>query len=397
MVKQVERIIYFGALLYALVCFTDGFFIPVSFALELDNYLFPFGFLNLLIVLGKYKKTRFFFLSFILVFLWSAAVDYVKLDKISISNLLHLFYFIKWPTLMSVFEISFLTSNRSFNIHKVMDILFLSSMGLCILMMVNPFGIGEYLQNIFAPKEYINFIYYNFPGTYRLAGVFLNANDNALFIAAFILYYLFYRTKREWYFIVLAISMFFVTQSRTVFLGLLLLLFLFLAIKYFKGKIVVTGRLKGLILVSFLILILIFSTSRNLQSLFTGQAFQSNSIMTRFENFENFKGNTKINQWLGQGVVSNPVEEIGFYIDSEVVSVLIQFGFVGFLLWGIIFLSVLFLTKKHHLNYFLACYFTLILIASLTNYTLLGGHSGIIISFFTAVHFFLNREKLMSQ
>lgn len=397
MVKQFERVIYFGALLYALICFIDGFFIPVSFALELDNYLFPFGFLNLLIAIKKNKKIRFFLFSFILVFIWSSSVDFVKLGDISMSNLLHLFYFIKWPTLMSVFTIPFLTSNRTFNIHKIIDVLFLTSMGLCILMMVNPFGSGQFLQNVFAPKEYINYIYYNFPGTYRLAGVFLNANDNALFIAAFILYYLFYRTKEDWYYTVLAISIFFVTQSRTVFLGLILLLFLFLGLKYLKGRIVVTRRLKGLIIGGFLILTFIFSSSRNLQSLFTGQAFQSNSIMTRFENFQNFKSDTQINHWVGQGVVRNPVKEIGLYIDSEIVSILIQFGFIGFLFWGLIFLSVLYVTKKHNLNHFLVFYFILIFIASITNYTFLGGHSGIIISFFSAVHFFLNREKLISQ
>ena len=397
MVKQVERIIYFGALLYALICFVDGFFIPVSFALELDNYLFPFGFLYFLIVIQKYKKVRFFLLSFTLVFIWSSFVDFVKLGHFSISNLLHLFYFIKWPTLMSVFAIPYLKSVRTDNIHKVMDVLFLISMGICILMMINPFGLGQFLQNIFAPKEYINYIYYNFPGTYRLAGVFLNANDNALFIAAFILYYLFYRTKNEWYFTVLAISIFFVTQSRTVFLGLILLLFLFLGLKYLKGRIEITRSLKRLILGGFLILIFIFSSSRNLQSLFTGQAFQSNSIMTRFENFDAFKKDKQINHWVGRGVVRNPVKEIGIYIDSEIVSVLIQFGFIGFIFWGIIFISVFYITKKHHLNHFLFYYFILIFVASSTNYTLLGGHSGIIISFFTAIHFFLNREKLISQ
>ena len=99
-------------------------------------------------------------------------------------------------------------------IHRIVDSIFLISALLSVIMIINPFNLGYEIQNLYAPKEYINFIYYNKPGTYRLSGVFLNSNDNALFLGAFILYYLFHRSKKYWYFITLAILLFFIASAK---------------------------------------------------------------------------------------------------------------------------------------------------------------------------------------
>ncbi len=397
MVEVIKKYVYIGAVFYALVCFLDALFIPLNYSLDFDNYLFPFGLIHLVFVIIKVKRVRMFLLFFILIFLWGIYVEYFYQNTVRVEYLYQLFYFIKWPVLMVVFLNPGIQLPQKESIHKIVDTIFLVSSLLSIVMIINPFNLGFELQNLYAPKEYINFIYYNKPGTYRLAGVFLNSNDNALFLGAFILYYVFHRTKKAWYFLTLAILLFFIAQSRTVLLGLLAIVLFYFIYKVIKNKIIISKTFKKSIMVFLLIGVFVMSISKNLQSLLTGKAFQSNSIMIRYNNLKHFISDSDANKLMGSGVINDPLKNIGVYIDSELVAILMQFGVVGLVLWSFLFFGAFRLSLFIKYNKFLFLYFLLIFIASLTNYTFLGGQSGVIISFFIALHFYLNRGKLESQ
>jgi len=86
--------------------------------------------------------------------------------------------------------------------------------------------------------------------------------------------------------------------------------------------------------------------STNLMSIFNGSAFQSNSWTQRMEHYEIlFKGGFN-NMLLGHGIVLDPIASVGFYFDSEYLSIGYQYGLIGLFIWVVIIGLLLRVSRK---------------------------------------------------
>ncbi|MFT6983101.1 MAG: hypothetical protein ACJAUD_001872 [Crocinitomicaceae bacterium] len=257
-------------------------------------------------------------------------------------------------------------------------------------MLLNIGGMGESIQLLYAPKAYTNFIYYNEFGTFRLSGTQMNPNDNAILFCCFYIYYLSFRPK-AWHCLLLALGIIILTQSRTIFL-MTLAISAFAAVKYlnvFKSKKQLLVFLFGGLLIG---VIIIFSFS-NLRSMFTGDAFVSSSFMQRVSNLSNALESDGLTLVIGNGVIKNPLLEFGAYIDSEIIAVLLQYGFVGILLWIIVLIAInIQFTFKSVQGFYWFLITILILGTSVTNYAFLHGSVGVILTLFLGLSCAGSRE-----
>ena len=381
--KAVKNIFQKGALVYVLVCILQALFLPPAWAGNIDNYFFAFGLINLWFVFANNKYGRKVIIAFGVFFAWSVFAEFISNGFGNVENLPYLLYFLKWPVIIFTLVDEFSRESRKINYHKVLDGSFLVLVGLNLVMLTNFMGIGETIQNLYSPKLYTNFVYFNEPGVYRLAGTQMNSNDNAIIFCAFLIYYICKRPK-AWYFIILSLGLLILTQSRTIFMISILIVLIEAILKLRESRNKKILVVVGILAISFLTLII--GLSRNLRSIFNGDAFISNSLFRRFQNLELATESGTNSTLFGNGVIENPIAQLGAHIDSEYIALILQYGLVGLILWGLIVLSTLSLfnvvgTKR--VGYYIVL---LILGASLTNFTLLHGTIGVIICTFIAVY-----------
>lgn len=388
--EKFRKIVHLGSLFYLVTCLLNSLFLPSSLSLNFDNYLFVFAFTHLIFVFLYQKELRIMIGLFVLLFLWSFLVENWNKGFFQFAQLPYLLYFLKWPALIMAFRGPLLNETQSTKIHKLIDLVFLVLVGMNIIMIIDPFGVGQIVQHLYVTNDYTNFVYYNELGTYRVAGTFSNPNDNAALFGSFVLYYAFIRGKEFWYYLLLALSITVITQSRTVFLALFVIAFIWFLIrlsKKFRSKTLWIIFTIGL----FCLIGLVF-VSKNLFSLVSGDAFISNSVQIRFHNFFSFlEGSTK-DKIVGLGVIDNTQKNLGFYFDSEFIALLFQFGLIGLIIWVMIFTyNLFFLQRGNNAMIFYRIYFFFILLLSLTNFTFLNSHIGVVVSFFLGVTlFFIN-------
>ena len=119
----------------------------------------------------------------------------------------------------------------------------------------------------------------------------------------------------------------------------------------------------------------------------------SSSFMQRITNLSNALETDGLTLVIGNGVIKNPLLELGAYIDSEFISVLLQYGLVGILLWLalIVAINIHFRFKSVQGRYWFLIT-VLILGASATNYTFLHGSIGVILTLFLGLSCLGSRE-----
>jgi|TARA_B110000879_G_scaffold83724_2_gene116049 hypothetical protein len=387
---SIVKFIKYGAVLYCLISILNALVLPPAYELNIDNYLFIFGFVNLALVVFKKREYTILVIAFCLFFGWSLVVDFAKHGMDFKSNLPYMLYFLKWPVvLVTSLEVS-KSVRWSENYPKLIDGLFLTLLGINLFMLLNLEGTGESAQMLYSPKAYTNFIFYNEFGTFRLSGTQMNANDNAILFCCFYIYYLSFRPK-AWHYLLLALGIIILTQSRTIFLVMLTVsgISAMKHLKVFKNKKQLLLFLFGGLLVGIGI---VFSFS-NLRSMFTGDALASSSFMQRITNLSNALETDGLTLVIGNGVIKNPLLELGAYIDSEFISVLLQYGLVGILLWLalIVAINIHFRFKSVQGRYWFLIT-VLILGASATNYTFLHGSIGVILTLFLGLSCLGSRE-----
>ena len=91
---------------------------------------------------------------------------------------------------------------------------------------------------------------------------------------------------------------------------------------------------------------LLLFRSTNLMSIVNGSAFQSNSWTNRIEHYSVLVESGFSELLLGHGIILDPVASVGFYFDSEYLSICYQYGVIGLLIWLGIILLLLFTTMK---------------------------------------------------
>lgn len=388
--KSILTLIKYGALFYCLVSVLNALVLPPAYELNIDNYLFVFGLAHLALITFKKKEYTILILAFGLFFGWTLIVDFAKHGMDMKSNIPYLLYFLKWPVILVTLLDTSKSSKWIEHYPKAIDAVFLTLLGINLFMLINIGGMGESSQLLYAPKAYTNFIYYNEFGTFRLSGTQMSPNDNAILFCCFYIYYLSFRPK-AWHFLLLALGIIILTQSRTIFL-MTLAVSAFAAFKHlnvFKSKKQLLVFLFGGLLIGVTI---IFSFS-NLKSVFTGDAFVSSSFMQRVSNLYNaleFDGLTLV---IGNGVIKKPLLEIGAYIDSEIIAVLLQYGFVGILLWIVLLIAInIQFTFKSVQGFYWFLITILILGTSVTNYAFLHGSIGVVLTLFFGLSYAGSRE-----
>jgi hypothetical protein len=367
------------AQVYVVVCLIESLFGPIGNYIFFENYLFipAFGFASF--VLLKDKKSRVFTALFISIFVWIVISDYIAHEKIVMSHLLYALRWIKYPV---VFLIINDAVNNQQSIKALKNTLIFIFLTLCIInlvLLINPWQLGETIQFFFSPKSDFLLSNYYEPGIYRLSGTMTNPNDNAVVFGLFFLFFYLNKEHKDLYYSLIALTFVLFTQSRTVLILLLLFVVTHFVIKQLKTRSLNFIPLLGIV-IGFLFLIV--GNSSYIKTIFTGEAFASNSFRIRIENLIEITKANNTDLILGQGYAANQVEKFGRYLDSEIISFIAQFGIIGLLIWlGLICTSVFYISKHYTTRIVWISFFLLFMGISLTNNSFLNIQTSILFVF----------------
>lgn len=364
------KIFFYIAVAYTIICTLQALVLPTFLETSIDNLLFPLAAINLFFSFMNFPKLRLLYFAFGGFFIWSVIAQVINVGGLDLAQIPYQLYIIKW--LVIITTIYQLKKENSKYINIGVPLLFIATATLNVLMLVDWQEIGLTLQNLYSTKPYYNFVSYMQPGAFRLSGTQMNPNDNAAILAMFGFYFL-KNLKKNAVYIVLTIVLLLLTQSRTVLLlfvviGGLIVIRPFLQMKL-KNKVAILS----IVIVAIVIAV---SSSSNIRSVFSGEAFSSHSLMVRFNNansafFENE------NLLFGNGVIVDPVKELGLHIDSEIVAVVLQYGFLGLILLMFVWFSI---ARVGRMNIIPIVFF--VIGVSLTNYIILSPAVGVIVMLF---------------
>lgn len=353
---------------------------PHGFIESFDNLLFIFGLAYTLYLAQTDRDARMLLLSFGLFFCWSFVSQIQNGFDYTLSNIAYNFVFLKWAIILIV-SMS-ITRNDTLNkyVPKVINATFLLLVAINLFLIINPYGVAEGLQHHYTSSNYSDFIYFHEPGSFRLAGTQLNPNDNALIWGCFILYYA-QTIKRNWVFVIVAVGLLLLTQSRTVVL-ILACVGCFYIVKSIWRKAKLKTALVTLI-PTILIGGIVLINSRYLMSIFNGNAFVSHSFLTRIENYCYLNTYSFLDLLIGRGIIQDAQETLGFSVDSEYLGVLFQFGIIGLICW--IFILVVCMKISRFNKNFTKLLMFLIVFVSFTNFTILNLQLAVILTFFLGI------------
>ncbi|MCH2223926.1 MAG: O-antigen ligase family protein [Crocinitomicaceae bacterium] len=340
--KALKQLLSIGAVLFVIICLFDTMFWSSQSRFGIDNLLFPFALVYTGVVCWERKNWRLLMLFFLVMVGWILISDILNHDTFRVRSIGMSMRWIKWGAV--VFVVGNLPTAwfSSIKLGNFVKGLFLIFVGINLIMYLNPFGLGEQLSYFYAPKEEVILGNYHEFGGFRLAGTMLNPNNNSIAFCLFLLYFLSLNAKENWKYIVLCFLLVFLTQSRTgMIASLLLIVFHLLKTNTLRRNLfIIVGGVLSLVSALF------FFRSTNLLSLITGEAFKSNSWLERVEHYSIFYESSMFKQMIGRGILLNPLENVGFYLDSEYLSILLQYGYIGFILWITVMVSILVLIKK---------------------------------------------------
>jgi hypothetical protein len=336
--KLWERILLTLSAVYAISGLFGELFWPAHLRFLLDDFFFPFGLLFLGYIFVKKKEWRWFIAAFVLLSAWGLFSDLLANHSVRSSALGMLIRWLKWPIIcLSVAQIGGLNITKR-SVENGMSLVFLSLVAINLVILLNPFGVGQSLSAFYAPKHEVLLANYHEFGAFRLSGTFLNPNNNAGVFALFLLFFLHVDARKYWKYILLAFVLIFLTQSRTTLVISVVILGIYVVrINSIRLTFVM---IPAAILTLFGGMLLFRSTG--LLSIINGTAFQSNSWMQRMEHYSVFSETTSRELVVGHGIILDPITEVGFYFDSEYLSILYQYGIVGGIIW---LLSIFFLAR----------------------------------------------------
>lgn len=188
----------------------------------------------------------------------------------------------------------------------------------------DPFGMGKILSIIYTSESQLSTAIEH--DVRRIAITGGGPNDGAIIVSYFILFnffsYLFTNSVKRLLIFFLLFSVLFFTQSRTVILGTVMsLLFIFFTLKgYWKKK----------LFLFFIMFVAIYFLSPLFVYVFTGfEAFiegEDTSTLVRYSNAENASVLINKSPFWGYGIAKTLLTD---RMDSEYLSILIKFGFIG--------------------------------------------------------------------
>jgi hypothetical protein len=146
-----------------------------------------------------------------------------------------------------------------------------------------------------------------------------------------------------------------------------------------------------------MVLLFVFK-STNLGSIFTGEMFGSSSWTDRMHHFSIFFDSSFGSKILGHGIILNPVQSIGFDLDSEYLSIAYQYGIIGLMIWAAIMLYIPFLTRK--IGGSMAFGWMLVIFiatSTVTNFVFLNVEVITLLSVVLGAWLFLERDKKINE
>ena len=386
-----KTIAHWGGIFYVLINVIDVLFIPAEVLGFGDNIFFPFALLTaFLIVLKDNRTTRLLTWSIggYTVFIFCAQL--LSNTGLHLSVIPNLLLWTKWACILLI-TYDWIKNHGTQQFNLLLLILFIPLVLMNLFMLLNPIDLGETVQHLYSSSVYTDFVYYNEPGTFRLAGTQKNPNDNAVIFALFL--FLFSKKPRQnWAFIVICIGMILLAQSRTVALGLMVITILYGLVQLMDKKL-----RKKLILVGlpiFLVMLILVFNSNYLSSILNGDAFVSNSFLIRFEHLSVLTQNDLQHILCGTGVILSPINQLGFDFDSEYFGLLFQFGVIGLICWLFIQVSLMLIAVKQK-NFSLLGMVLFILMVSATNFTFFHPQLGVFFAFSLGVLLF--NDKALNQ
>jgi hypothetical protein len=376
--KVWERILLTLSAVFASASLMGELFWPAHLRFIVDDLFFPFGLIFLGYIFVNKKEWRWFIGVFVLLSAWGLLSDLLANQTLRIQPIGMLARWLKWPIIcLTVAQFSALNITKRKVEHGIV-LVFLSLVGVNFVMLLNPFGLGEALSEFYGANPLLILANYNEFGAFRLSGTFANPNNNAAVFALFLVFFLHVDARKYWKYILLAFVLIFLTQSRTTLIISVLILGIYVV------RIIPMRRTLWIIPLGMLTLFggIFFFRSRALLSIFDGSAFQSNSWMQRMEHYEVFHDATSRELFAGHGVILDPITQVGFYFDSEYLSIFYQYGIIG----GVCWLSALFLlgritAGKNRFTGLAGSILLLVLGVSITNFTFLNVEFATLLAF----------------
>lgn len=376
-----KKIINYLAWTYLVVCLLQVLILPREFLGFLDNIFFLFALTQVVLDSISNKELRPIFIIFSGFFLWTFVSQfYSNYSNGWFSNLSYQLVILKLLCILLLVNNVLKKDENAAIFRRIVDVMFLALVFLNLFIAINPFGIGESIQNLYTSSNYTDFVYYHEPGVFRLSGTQLNPNNNAIVWMCFAVYYLQF-LKRKWALLLLAIGILFLTQSRTNVIALIACLFIYFLIQFWSKR-----NMKRLIYVALPILagaLFFILKSSYLRALFTGEAFVSKSFLIRLDNYMYLSNFSLFELFIGKGVINKPIDTLGFSLDSEYLGLIFQFGIIGLFCWLALLIGILKRNKDRNLQVYL--FVLVIIINSFTNLTFLNLQIGVVLIFFLAV------------
>jgi len=348
----------------------------------------------ILFILGGilfYKDLRFDKIFSIIILLFFLSILLSSLINIAnFSNIIYSFRIFK-------FFLFFVIICHAANIH-IQAVDFIVKLVFFILLLINglqifnPFGIGNLLTLIYTHHhEIVIALNQEIGRTFRLTGTMVNPNDNGVLWLSFGVYFMstYYYKKglNELLYLLICILMIILTQSRTTFLALIVVIIAYLLNFKFKRSMILA--LLGLLLLG---VGLIFAFKLNyLTQIFVTNPLKVHSFQARFETWQHMIEMWKNKMIFGWGAFENPMKILNGTPDSEYLYVLVSSGIVGVIFYiGILLYPIIKLWKRrkqvYHglLGILLPIGFAVI---GITNFTILNVRIGLLYFLFVGVSF----------
>jgi hypothetical protein len=353
-----DQIIKFTLLGYVILALVNTLLLPNYNFLSIDNFLFPFAFVA--ICLHFYRSNSFRF-TFLLTCLLSGTLclsDYLHggLTFQEITGIM------RWVKLFTIgWSTIYLYRNSPVFTESLLVI------GFLLMVVVNAAQLLEidFFIDFYAPKDELSHELRASLLDSRIYGTMLNANGNGLAFALFGIFFFFSSLRYKYILLVMSVLLLVMTQSRTAFLALALVLVTTVLFRIIQKQ-------RRLILPFFLsaavLAILLFQFKfRNLDSLFNGSAFGSNSFTTRLEIIQKVMVVNADSKWLGQGSVSNIPALLGGSIDNEYAFLYLQSGMLGILAVCFSLIGIGYLVLRKRKSKGLLALLVVMIISGMTN------------------------------
>ncbi|HIP31256.1 MAG TPA: hypothetical protein EYG86_00695 [Crocinitomicaceae bacterium] len=361
---------------------------PINF-ISIDNVIFPFAFIGTFFLFGKKQAFKWSFVIVILSVCSSLMSNYLA-DGVSIQELLWGIRILKTFTVgWSVF---YLLSHHFELFNKLLFYCFIGFVSINALQLLE----WNFILELYAPNQQMVDALNNSYLDGRIFGVTTNPNSNGLILALFGFYYFISNEKNKYILVAIAGLLVLMTQSRTAFIAFAIAMMALLLFKFLKkGKKYVFIFLTT----SAITLLLIVNLKlNNLSSLFDGSAFQSHSLLNRFDVISQVLKVNESSFVFGQGKVNNMRELVGGSIDNEYAFVFLEYGLVGILILLITITFLIILASKKNFNKQAIGLLLIMFVCGLTNLSFSSLEvSALFILLFVAATFVKSGNQLREQ